>query len=415
VQVVRHLGRPEPVRDVVLRGPLRVLVVVASPTDLPPLAVEHEWELLVAELAPLAAAGRLELRRVDPPTFERLGRVLLEGPWHVFHFIGHGDHASSALLFCDATGRGDPVGADGLAVALADTVDLRLAVLNACHTARASERDAFLGVAQELLEHSVPAVVAMQFAISDGAAIAFAARFYAAVSHGWAVDRAVGDARKALYQHGVEWATPVVHLRGDGIVFDVRAVPPPATVGSARRRWRWVAAVLLVAVLLGAAGAFALAGRGGDGEDAGDIDGAATSDGLTGCPAEHDGWTQHELAADPAGEVVVAGGTLDVVGRTLVSRREQDVWQVVVGVALTNGTAEEISLGEHHVQQLVVAGRTYAPWCFDPYTTLAAGRTADLLVGFEVTCEPVGRIELVAGERVDVPIALTPDAEPGPC
>jgi hypothetical protein len=45
--------------------------------------------------------------------------VLLEGPWHVFHFIGHGDHASSALLFCDATGRGDPVGADGLAVALA--------------------------------------------------------------------------------------------------------------------------------------------------------------------------------------------------------------------------------------------------------------------------------------------------------
>jgi hypothetical protein len=67
------------------------------------------------------------------------------------------------------------------------------------------------------------------------------------------------------------------------------------------------------------------------------------------------------------------------------------------------------------VQQLVVAGRTYAPWCFDPYTTLAAGRTADLLVGFEVTCGPVGRIELVAGERVDVPIALTPDAEPGPC
>jgi hypothetical protein len=194
-------------------------------------------------------------------------------------------------------------------------------VLNACHTARASERDAFLGVAQELLEHSVPAVVAMQFAISDGRRSRFAARFYAAVSHGWAVDRAVGDARKALYQHGVEWATPVVHLRGDGIVFDVRAVPPPATVGSARRRWRWVAAVLLVAVSSGRGRVRARRARRETARTPGTSTVPRRPTGLTGCPAEHDGWTQHELAADPAGEVVVADATLDVVGRPVLSPR----------------------------------------------------------------------------------------------
>jgi hypothetical protein len=319
------------------------------------------------------------------------------------------------LVFCDASGRGEAVPADALALALADTVDLRLAVLNACHTARASERDAFHGVAQVLLEH-IPAVVAMQFAISDAAAITFAGRFYAALSHGWSVDRAVGDARRALSHAGVEWATPVVHLRGDGIVFDVQVAPPPAG-GVPARRWRRAIPIALLLVLaLGGAGGYALVARGdGDDQEEGDTGEEATAQGLTGCPLDRAAWTQHRLAADPRGDIIVAGGTLAVEASFLASRRVEERWDVLVGVALSNGTPEEISLGEHYVQQLVVAARTYGPWCFDPYTTLAAGRTADLVVGFEVTCEPVGRIELVAGERLDVPIVLTPESEPGPC
>ena len=77
----------------------------------------------------------------------------------------------------------------------------------------------------------MPAVVAMQFAVSDTAAIEFAGRFYAAVTHGWSVDRAVGDARRQLADHSSEWATPVVHLRGDGILFDRLGAHPPDHCG----------------------------------------------------------------------------------------------------------------------------------------------------------------------------------------
>jgi hypothetical protein len=102
----------------------------------------------------------------------------------------------------------------------------------------------------------------MQFAITDPAAVAFAGRFYTALSHGLPVDLAVGDARKTLYQRGAEWATPVVHLRGDGVVFEHASAalaaetgkPPPP--GPARRRSR---PPILVAGLVGlvAAGAAA--------------------------------------------------------------------------------------------------------------------------------------------------------------
>jgi hypothetical protein len=256
-QVVRHLGIPEPVRDLELRGPLRVLVVVASPSDLPPLAVEDEWTALVDELESVGAAGTVELRRVVPPTLDELSRQLLAGPWHVFHFIGHGQANPPSLAFCGNDGRTALVSAEVLAVTLADSVDLRLAMLNACHSARASERDAFGGVAHELLHHSIPAAVAMQFAISDPAAIAFAARFYGAMSHGLPVDRAVGDARKALYQRGAEWATPVVHLRGDGVVFEHASPPPtvPPTARPARRSRRRPILIAAAAGVLAALGA----------------------------------------------------------------------------------------------------------------------------------------------------------------
>jgi hypothetical protein len=270
---VRHLGIPEPVRDVALNGPLRVLVVVAAPTDLPPLAVEQEWSALVDELDNVGVGGKVELRRVVPPTLDELGRVLLDGPWHVFHFIGHGQASPPALAFCDDAGRTKFVPADVLGITLADSVDLRLAMLNACNSARSDERDAFGGVAHELLHHSVPAAVAMQFAITDPAAIAFAGRFYAALSHGLAVDRAVGDARKTLYQQGTEWVTPVVHLRGDGVVFEDQAalspacadIEPPAGTPPRRRSRRRVVIGAAVALVALSAAVWAIT-RPGDGD-----------------------------------------------------------------------------------------------------------------------------------------------------
>ena len=67
---------------------------------------------------------------------------------------------------------------------LRDFSSLRLAILNACEGARTSRSDPFAGVAGSLVQRDIPAVVAMQFEISDEAAIVFAGEFYEQLAAG---------------------------------------------------------------------------------------------------------------------------------------------------------------------------------------------------------------------------------------
>ena len=97
--------------------------------------------------------------------------------YHVFHFIGHGGFDTKAdegvLVFEDERGDSYLAGADRIGTLLHDHRSLRLAVLNSCEGARNSRTDPFAGVATELIRQAVPAVVAMQFEITDSAAIIF--------------------------------------------------------------------------------------------------------------------------------------------------------------------------------------------------------------------------------------------------
>jgi hypothetical protein len=82
----------------------------------------------------------------------------------------------------------------------------------------------FAGLAQEVVRKGIPAVVAMQFAISDDAAVTFAREYYRAIADGYPVDAAFGEARKAVYldDNEVEWATPVLFMRApDGVLWDI--------------------------------------------------------------------------------------------------------------------------------------------------------------------------------------------------
>ncbi|MFN3982407.1 MAG: CHAT domain-containing protein, partial [Caldilinea sp.] len=91
--------------------------------------------------------------------------------------------------------------------------------------------DPFAGVGQSLLRQGIPAVIAMQFAISDAAATVFAHEFYAAIADGYALEAALTEARKAMFaqQQGVEWATPVLYTRTDATrLFDRAAESLPA-------------------------------------------------------------------------------------------------------------------------------------------------------------------------------------------
>ncbi len=118
--------------------------------------------------------------------------------------------------------------------------DLRLVVLNACDTARLPRRDGldvFSGTAAALVLAGFPAVLAMQFPISDEAAIRFAEAFYAALAAGDPVEAALVEGRQAIFdldrrRGGFEWATPVLYLRvQDGDLFGFDGRPGPVAGG----------------------------------------------------------------------------------------------------------------------------------------------------------------------------------------
>ena len=67
---------------------------------------------------------------------------------------------------------------------------LRLAILNSCLGATSGGVHPFSGVAQSLIQIGLPAVVAMQTEITNGAAVLFAEKFYQSVAEGLPVDLA---------------------------------------------------------------------------------------------------------------------------------------------------------------------------------------------------------------------------------
>ena len=238
--IVRYLDLPERIRPLEVKPPLELLAVISSPTDYPELDVEKEWSQLRESLKDLEARRLLRLRRLGSSRLGDLQRWLRRETCHVLHFMGHGGFSSDTedglLLFTDENGRGREVTGQTLATVLHDHRELRLAVLNACEGARASRSDPFAGVAQCVVREGIPAVIAMQFEISDSAAIGLAHELYAAVADGYPVDAALAEARKALFiaGHELEWGTPVLYMRSpDGKIFDVEPVAATDAVTSA--------------------------------------------------------------------------------------------------------------------------------------------------------------------------------------
>jgi tetratricopeptide (TPR) repeat protein len=233
--MVRYLDLPQSVSTLKVRPPLRVLVILAGPSNLPRLDAEGEWERLKTSLAPLEANGAILLERLPNATLDCLRRRARGDAFHILHFIGHGGFDQTAgdgvLHFEDSRGMSDPIPGQLLGNVLRDHDCLRLAVLNACEGARQSNQDPFSGVAQSLCQQRLPAVVAMQFEISDDAAKTFAEEFYGALSDGFPVDAAVSESRKALFsgRFGQEWATPVLYMRSSsGVLFEVQRRAKPA-------------------------------------------------------------------------------------------------------------------------------------------------------------------------------------------
>jgi hypothetical protein len=221
--VIRHVPVAAVPPTLAVRPPLRVLGVVSAPRGLAALDTAREREQLTAALAGLAASGLAELVWAPSATWDTLLETLLAGPWHVLHFIGHGDFDADrdegVLALTAQDGRADVVEASRFADLLRQARPMpRLVVLNSCSGAAAGADDLFSGTAGALARSGVAAVTAMQYAVSDLAAMAFARGFYAALAHGRALDEAVSAGRIAILGTSsgtLEWITPVMCLRGD--------------------------------------------------------------------------------------------------------------------------------------------------------------------------------------------------------
>ena len=221
-QLVRHVPVASVLAPLRVHPPLRILGVVSSPRGLPALDVEKEQNQLARALARLASQGLAEVYWAPSATWADLQDVLLDGEWHVLHFIGHGDfdpdRDEGVLALVREDGRADLVAAHRLVDLLRQARPMpRLVVLNSCSGAAAGVSDLFSGTAAALVRGGVSAVAAMQYEISDPAAVAFARGFYAALARGRGVDDAVSSGRVAilgLSDRTLEWVTPVLYLHG---------------------------------------------------------------------------------------------------------------------------------------------------------------------------------------------------------
>lgn len=262
--VVRYLDLGEPEALWAVTPPLRVLAVVADPEDVAPrLDVAREWQIVQETLAPLVDAGTVVLERLPAATGEALQAALRRGDVHVLHFVGHGwfDAATDAggLVMEDGNRRGWRMPAAAWGVLLQGHRALRLVFLNACQGAETADDDAFRGTAQHLVRQGVPAVVAMQFAITDRAAVHLSGAFYEALADGYPIDAALTEARRALFIGGslVEWGTPVLFSRSpDNQLLPPLPARPSATPEQAEARLDYEPETVLVP-----AGAFCMGDR----------------------------------------------------------------------------------------------------------------------------------------------------------
>jgi hypothetical protein len=223
--ITRYLHVPRPPSPLRIELPLRLLIVSASPQDLPPLEIDAELARIEGALTQCTQDHLIRFDILRNVTTRAL-RAALREPYHALHFVGHGafDDDVGSLAFEDEHSDADLISGRALGTLLKNT-SARLVVLNACQSAQdAQNARAFSGVGPALVDAGLPAVVAMQFIVGDASARIFTQDFYEMLSHYLPVDECVSQAREGLMLaagvESVDWVTPVLYLRApDGIVF----------------------------------------------------------------------------------------------------------------------------------------------------------------------------------------------------
>lgn len=223
--VVRYVQAPKAERELRTAVPLRLLVAIPHCSrELP--GAEKEREVIARALAELEREVEVvylhELHGDGQVTWTRVREHLAEraGGYHCFHFVGHGGFRGDRghLLLDPEDGDGGLVSDRELGRLFTNHRAMKLVVLNACESATQSTSRPLAGCAAELVKEGVPAVVAMQYAVRDEAAVAFTRSFYHSLfrsAERGRVDVAISQGRNVLaakHPGQRELATPVLFM-----------------------------------------------------------------------------------------------------------------------------------------------------------------------------------------------------------
>jgi hypothetical protein len=208
-------------------GPLHMLVILSEPGDLGKFDAPS-WDALIREaLAKPLASSVLTIQTVLRATRKEIRNALLEKKPDIIQFVGHGVYKEDKGHIALMDDLGDSWLVDEQAFAnLFQGYDdnLGLLCLTACESAQSSNPQSFMGIAPQLVERGVPAVVAMQYEVQVKTARVFLEDFYTSIAAHKPVDWAVQMARNAVALEfnldNREFATPVLYMRAkDGNVF----------------------------------------------------------------------------------------------------------------------------------------------------------------------------------------------------
>lgn len=210
------------------KAQLRILGMVSRPSDmvnfsLSPIDAEGEQLEMRRAIKELEEQNKVELHWTVSGRQDDLEDAVIRPPtpWNIFHFIGHGgfdsDVGQGYLLIQEEDGtKAAVLYSEMLRNILIGPNGPQLVVLNSCKGAFASSGDLFSSTASDLAVGGVPAVVAMQFVVSDTMAKAFSRKFYECITKGDSIGTAMAITRAYLKMKMFpEWVAPVLFLGGD--------------------------------------------------------------------------------------------------------------------------------------------------------------------------------------------------------
>lgn len=236
----RYLASSEAWGKPITRRPLRMLIVIAAPSDLGtawpdlvPIDKVAEQSVIEELLKPLTASGHLVYEFLLPRTSEETLEAALAKGYDIVLYFGHAlqhpEFGPRLVLEDDET---------GLATLYAGSELLRflqqlskrpsLFILIACNTAQTATTGGSppvsLGAAL-VQQGGIPAVIAMQRLVDLSFARTFTQYLCDSLLREGVIDVAVTTARQRLFQaDSFAWSTPVLYMRSrDGQLFSPNA------------------------------------------------------------------------------------------------------------------------------------------------------------------------------------------------